>query len=52
MENKRLTLEGLKASLKSKNLIANVESIKGGNLADCHLRPDPMLGGQHLPKKR
>jgi hypothetical protein len=55
MENKKVSLETLKAKLKSNNVVANVQAIKGGLMNDCHtLQTDQFIGGQHitnLPKR-
>ncbi|WP_160118690.1 hypothetical protein [Chryseotalea sanaruensis] len=36
MENKKMSLADLKAKVDSSNFVANIEAIKGGELADCH----------------
>jgi hypothetical protein len=47
MENKKVSLETLKARLKSEKLVTNIQAIKGGLMNDCH-SVDLMLGGQHI----
>lgn len=42
---KRLSLEELKAN---KNVVANLESIKGGNTDNCHVGQTP-AGGTSTP---
>ncbi len=41
---KKLSLADLKSKVNSANFIANVEAIKGGDLADCHQLLAPGTG--------
>ncbi|WP_260607469.1 hypothetical protein [Chitinophaga polysaccharea] len=36
-QNKKLSLEELKAKAATTNILQNVEAIKGGVAADCHV---------------
>lgn len=35
-KTKKLSLADLKSKVDSSNFVANIEAIKGGELADCH----------------
>ncbi len=41
---KRLSLEELKAQKNQKNVVENLEAVKGGNADGCHPCPKPKEG--------